>query len=159
VDIANEIQTTGDISQCRTCERWCGPPWVYCDRESNEMLTLLLKKVKGIDKSTKVIDAQLVWTEPHSKRIRIKLTVNKEVMTNTTMQKTVVVTFTEKNQQCNECMKSFTPHTWNAVVQLRQKVGHKRTFMFLEQLILKHNAHSKCLNVEEKGSILISNRI
>lgn len=115
------------------------------------MLTMLLRKVKGINRTIKIIDAQLVWTEPHSKRIRMKLTVNQEIMTNTTMQKTVFITFKETNQQCNECMKSFTPHTWNAVVQLRQKVGHKRTFMFLEQLILKHNAHKNCLNVEEKG--------
>jgi nonsense-mediated mRNA decay protein 3 len=26
-------------------------------------------------------------------------------------------------------------------VQVRQKVTHKRTFLWLEQLILKHNAH------------------
>jgi len=52
--------------------------------------------------------------------------------------------------QCDECRKSFTPHTWNSVVQLRQKVDNKRTFLFLEQLIIKHNAHKKCINIEEK---------
>lgn len=31
---------------------------------------------------------------------------------------------------------------------MRQKVDHKKTFHFLEQLILKHNAHAKVLNVK-----------
>ncbi|CAI2387566.1 unnamed protein product [Moneuplotes crassus] len=150
IDITEGISITNDIAQCRTCERWCGPPWIYCDRESNEMLTLLLKKIKGMNKSTKILDASLVWTEPHSKRLKVKITISKEVLNNTVMRKTQVITFIEKNQQCDECKKSFTPHTWNAVVQLRQKVGHKRTFMFLEQLILKNKVHEKCLNVEEK---------
>ena len=32
---------------------------------------------------------------------------------------------------------------------MRQHVGHKRTFMFLEQLILKHSAHEQCTNIKE----------
>lgn len=119
------------------------------------MLTMLLKKIKGLSKDIKIIDAKLVWTEPHSKRIKVKVTISREVMSNMIMQKAVIVTFVEKNLQCDDCRKSFTPHIWNAVVQLRQKVSHKRTFMFLEQLILKNNAHDKCLNVEEKGKNLI----
>lgn len=90
-----------------------------------------------------MLDAKLVWTEPHSKRIKVRVTLSKEIMTNTVMQKAVIVTFKEVNMQCDECRKSFTPHTWNAVVQLRQRVAHKRTFLFLEQLILKHKAHEK----------------
>ena len=37
--------------------------------------------------------------------------------------------------------------TWNAVVQARQKAIHKRTFYYLEQLILKNNAHANTLNI------------
>lgn len=32
-------------------------------------------------------------------------------------------------------------------MQVRQRVTHKRTFYYLEQLLLKHNAHSDCLNI------------
>jgi nonsense-mediated mRNA decay protein 3 len=32
---------------------------------------------------------------------------------------------------------------------VRQKTEHKKTFFFLEQLILKHNAHDKVIKVEE----------
>lgn len=34
-------------------------------------------------------------------------------------------------------------------MQVRQHVDHKRTFMFLEQLILKHGAHEQCINIKE----------
>jgi len=34
---------------------------------------------------------------------------------------------------------------------VRQRVDHKRTFYFLEQLILKHSAHTNCTNVKERA--------
>ena len=33
-------------------------------------------------------------------------------------------------------------------MQVRQKVSHKKTFLFLEQLILKHNAHDATLQIK-----------
>lgn len=33
-------------------------------------------------------------------------------------------------------------------MQVRQRVGHKRTFLYLEQLILKHGAQRGCLSIE-----------
>eukprot|EP00283_Hemiselmis_rufescens_P017399 CAMPEP_0173447418 /NCGR_PEP_ID=MMETSP1357-20121228/38622_1 /TAXON_ID=77926 /ORGANISM="Hemiselmis rufescens, Strain PCC563" /LENGTH=268 /DNA_ID=CAMNT_0014413809 /DNA_START=156 /DNA_END=959 /DNA_ORIENTATION=- len=38
---------------------------------------------------------------------------------------------------------------WSCVVQVRQKVDHKRTFYLLEQLILKHKAHTHTVQVKE----------
>jgi len=35
------------------------------------------------------------------------------------------------------------------MVQVRQKVSHKRTFLYLEQLILKHNAHKDTISIKE----------
>ena len=52
------------------------PPWVACDRDSKELLSLLLKKIKGLNKA-KIINAGFVWTEPHSKRLKVKLTIEK----------------------------------------------------------------------------------
>lgn len=34
-------------------------------------------------------------------------------------------------------------------MQVRQKVNHKRTFLYLEQLILKARTHDKCIKVSE----------
>ena len=48
----------------------------------------------------------------------------------------------------SDCHKAVSAHTWNSVVQVRQKVSHKRTFLFLEQLLLKHNAHENAINIK-----------
>ena len=39
---------------------------------------MCLKRLKGLNK-VHLVDAGFVWTEPHSKRIKVKLTVQKEV--------------------------------------------------------------------------------
>jgi len=126
-----------------------GPPWVSYERESPQMLTMLLKKVKGL-KNVKIIDAIFVFTEEHSRRFKIKITVQKEIDNGTVIQNTYLIEFTENYQQCEDCQKSFTPHIWKACLQVRQKVDHKRTFLYLEQLILKHRIHEKCINIVEK---------
>jgi nonsense-mediated mRNA decay protein 3 len=122
--------------------------WVY--RESPQLLTLLLKKIKGISREVKLIDANFVWTEDHSRRLKVKITIQKEIKGGTVLQKTFVVEFEEQHQQWDDCKASYTPHQWTASVQIRQKVNHKRTFMLLEQLILKAKVHDKCIKVEEK---------
>lgn len=59
-------------------ERYNKPPWITCERESKEMLSMCLKKIKGLNR-VKLIDAAFVWTESHSRRIKVKLTIQKEV--------------------------------------------------------------------------------
>ena len=65
---------------CVHVRRYLQPPsaWVSCVLESRELLSLCLKKLKGLSK-VHLVDAGFVWTEPHSKRIKVKLTVQKEV--------------------------------------------------------------------------------
>ena len=65
---------------CVRVRRYLQPPsaWVSCVLESRELLSLCLKKLKGLSK-VHLVDAGFVWTEPHSKRIKVKLTVQKEV--------------------------------------------------------------------------------
>lgn len=94
------------------------------------------------------MDAAWIWTEPHSRRLKLKLTVQKEVGNGAVLQQAMVVTFVVRNQQCDTCAAAFTNNTWAAVVQVRQRVDHKRTFFYLEQLILKHNAHTQCSNIQ-----------
>ena len=52
--------------------RYLQPPseWIYCALESRELLAFCLKKLKGLNR-LKLIDAGFVWTEPHSKRIKV----------------------------------------------------------------------------------------
>jgi len=124
------------------------PPWVRLQNETPQMMSFLLSKIKGLNK-VKLVDTCFVWTEPHSKRIKLKLTIHKEVLNKFLMQKSFIVEFVEEWIQCDDCKKSFTPHLWVASVQIRQKVGHKRTFMLLEQIVLKHKAHEKAISIKE----------
>lgn len=107
---------------------------------------MCLRKIHGLNK-VKLIDAVWIWTEPHSMRLKIKLTIQKEVMTGAIVQQATVVEFTIRNQQCKHCEASFAQGAWHAIVQLRQRVPHKRTFFYLEQLILKHEAHTECIKI------------
>ena len=126
--------------------RFLCPPWQKVALESKELMSACLKKIPGLNK-VKLVDAVWIWTEPHSMRIKLKITIQKEVINNTILQQAVVVEFVIRNQQCKDCETSFTESGWHAVVQLRQRVTHKRTFFYLEQLLLKYNSHADALNI------------
>ena len=70
----------GSVSFCRNCDRFLSPPaqWTIAQPESRELLAICLKKLKGLSK-VRLVDASFIWTEPHSKRIKVKLTIQKEV--------------------------------------------------------------------------------
>ncbi|KXL45181.1 hypothetical protein M433DRAFT_148691 [Acidomyces richmondensis BFW] len=150
VDITAGIEKESILLMCRDCERWLSPPsqWVVATPESRELLALCLRKLRGLHKS-RIIDASFIWTEPHSRRIKLKITVQQEAFQGTILQQTFEVEFVQQYKQCPECAKSYTHNTWRAVVQVRQKVPHKRTFLYLEQLILKQGAHKETINIKE----------
>ncbi|CAH0015465.1 unnamed protein product [Clonostachys rhizophaga] len=150
VDISQGVQREATLHFCKDCDRWLLPPasWVTALPESRELLALCLKRLRGLNK-VRIVDASFIWTEPHSRRIKMKLTIQDEVQDGMLLQQTFEVVFVVHTQQCRDCQKSFTPAHWQACVQVRQKVLHKRTFLFLEQLILKHNAHRDTLNIKE----------
>ncbi|GAB7361720.1 hypothetical protein MBLNU230_g1767t1 [Neophaeotheca triangularis] len=150
IDISEGIQRDGILHMCRDCDRWLNPPnqWLVASPESRELLAICLKKLRGLNK-TRVIDASFIWTEPHSRRIKVKITVQQEAFQGTILQQTFDVEFVQQWQQCPDCAKSYTHNTWRAVVQVRQKVPHKRTFLWLEQLILKQGAHKDTINIKE----------
>jgi len=155
-DVTRGISTEAMLHQCRGCQRWHidASKWMACDLESRELMSLCLKNVSGLDKKnaggekTRLVDAGWVWTEPHSMRLKVRLTVQKEVQSGTILQQSFVVVFVVRNQQCIECQAEFRQGSWKNLVQVRQRVGHKRTFLYLEQLILKHGAHRGCLSIE-----------
>lgn len=145
---------------------------VKAELESRDLLKLCLKRIKGLNK-VKLVDAGFAWTEPHSKRIKVKVKIQKEVINDAILQQEFIVEFVVHSQFCDDChrmeakvnarprvfdglpRRCLTPvifvlvqDTWNAVVQLRQKVSHKKTFFYLEQLVMKHRAHRDCINIK-----------
>ncbi|KAG8790499.1 ribosome-binding protein, partial [Ceratobasidium sp. 428] len=79
VDITEGIPKQSTVNFCRNCDRFLSPPatWTIAQPESRELLAICLKKLKGLNK-VRLIDAGFIWTEPHSKRIKVKLTIQKE---------------------------------------------------------------------------------
>jgi nonsense-mediated mRNA decay protein 3 len=55
-----------------------------CERESKELLSICLKRLRGLSK-VKIIDASFVYTDPSTKRIKVKLTIAKEILNNTSL--------------------------------------------------------------------------
>lgn len=149
VDITEGIPKQATLHFCRGCERYLQPPaeWVHCPLESRELLSLCLKKLKGLN-HVKLVDASFVWTEPHSKRIKIKLTVHGEVMGGATLQQVFIVEYTIAYQMCTDCHRSEAKDFWRASVQVRQKGNNKKTLYYLEQLILKHKGHVNTLGIK-----------
>ncbi|KAJ5488668.1 60S ribosomal export protein NMD3 [Penicillium diatomitis] len=150
VDVSQGIQREGTLHCCRDCERWLQPPnsWVVATPESKELLAVCLRRLRGLNK-VRIIDASFIWTEPHSRRIKVKITIQQEAFQGTIVQQTFEVEYVVASQQCDDCKKSYTHNTWRASVQVRQKVPHKRTFLYLEQLILKAGAHKDTVNIKE----------
>ncbi|KAF2763653.1 nonsense-mediated mRNA decay protein 3 [Teratosphaeria nubilosa] len=150
VDITSGIEKESVLFMCRDCDRWLQPPnqWIVAAPESRELLALCLRKLRGLHKS-RIIDASFIWTEPHSRRVKMKITVQQEAFQGAILQQTFEVEFVQQFKQCPDCQKSYTHNTWRAVVQVRQKVPHKRTFLYLEQLILKQGAHRDTINIKE----------
>eukprot|EP00211_Chloroparvula_japonica_P003217 CAMPEP_0119127062 /NCGR_PEP_ID=MMETSP1310-20130426/5743_1 /TAXON_ID=464262 /ORGANISM="Genus nov. species nov., Strain RCC2339" /LENGTH=516 /DNA_ID=CAMNT_0007117283 /DNA_START=104 /DNA_END=1650 /DNA_ORIENTATION=- len=150
VDITEGIPKQVPIQWCKGCGRYFVPPaqWVMAELESRDLLAFCLKRVKNLGK-VRLVDAGFIYTEPHSKRLKVRVKIQKEVFANTILEQSFIIEFVVQNQFCPECHRQAASQTWTAVVQARQKVTHKRTFLFLEQVILKYNMHSQAVNIKE----------
>lgn len=150
VDVSEGIPKQGILYFCKGCERYLQPPdtWITAALESRELLSICLKKLKGLNK-VRLIDAAFIWTEPHSRRVKVKLTIQKEVLNGAILEQSFVVEFVVNTQLCTDCHRQEAKDFWKANVQVRQKVVHKKTLLYLEQLILKHKAHAQCVGIKQ----------
>jgi nonsense-mediated mRNA decay protein 3 len=150
VDITEGIQKQVTVLWCKMCGRYLQPPkhWLQAEQESKELLTFCIKRIRGLQK-VKLVDAGFIWTEPHSMRLKVKLAVQAEVLNGAILQQSFVVEFVVERHMCPACNRqNANPNSWIACAQVRQHVPHKRTFFFLEQLILKHGVDQSCVNVK-----------
>ncbi|KAK2090605.1 ribosome-binding protein [Saguinus oedipus] len=117
---------------------------------------LVLAYADAADLVVRLVDAGFVWTEPHSKRLKVKLTIQKEVMNGAILQQVFVVDYVVQSQMCGDCHRVEAKDFWKAVIQVRQKTLHKKTFYYLEQLILKYGMHQNTLRIKEIHESLIT---
>ncbi|CAH8481934.1 unnamed protein product [Schistosoma bovis] len=150
-DIAEHIDRQNTVTFCPKCERYLNPPsnWVSAEPESPELLSLCIKKIRGLKKGLEVRNARFIWTEPHSRRISIEITVQGTLQTGDRVEQQIPINFTVHTQQCTSCTRNAAKDFWNACVQVRQKVDHKKTLLHLEQVILRSGAHKTCSNIKQ----------
>lgn len=148
VNIVQDIPKEVPLQICRYCEKYNRPPWLSAKLESPQLLNICLRKVKNLSKF-KIIDSSFIWTEPHSKRLKIRIKVQQDIE-GILMEQECIVTYVIQDTQCEDCQKSFTPHTWVAKVQIRQKADHMRTLHNFEQCIIKNNANKDFMAVKQK---------
>ena len=142
VDITEGLQKHATLVHCPECDRYFRPPktWIEAQLESKELLTLCLKTLKNLNQ-VRLIHAEFIWTEPHSKRIKVKLRVQKEVLNGAILEQAYIVEYVQQEHMCESCSRvQANPDQWVTSVQVRQHVPHRRTLFYLEQLILMHDA-------------------
>ncbi|KAL0399371.1 UNVERIFIED_CONTAM: 60S ribosomal export protein NMD3 [Sesamum radiatum] len=83
-------------------------------------------------------------------RGKVKLRVQKEVLNGAILEQAYTVEYVVQDQMCESCSRvQANPDQWVAAVQLRQHVSHRRTFFYLEQLILKHDAAKYAIRIKQ----------
>ena len=80
-------------------------------RNQNSQLPMILQ--------VKLVDAGFIWTEPHSRRLKVKVTVQAEVFNGAILQQSFVVEYVIETHMCPDCEKqNANPNTWIAAVQV-----------------------------------------
>lgn len=101
------------IHQCRKCRRFERTEKVFepLEHETPELLALCLKHIPALssasDPKLHLVDAMWVWTEPHSMRLKVRLTVRAEIQ-NVMIQQRVMVELMQKFKQCPDCNREYT---------------------------------------------------
>lgn len=146
IDITTSVKCNLVVEHCRQCDRYYTPPksWQRCEWASKDLLILLIKQNKSLHKF-KLVDSDFVYTEEHSKRIEIKIRISKE-----NIEQEINIKYRIKNKQCPDCQKIEAKQYWTSIVQVRQRVNHKRTLLYLEQIILKSDAFKNASNIKER---------
>ena len=113
--------------------RYLQPPeqWIKCSLESRELLGLCLAKLKGLNR-VRLIDAGFAWTEPHSKRIKVKLTIQAEVVGGAVLQQVFIVDFVVNGQFCSDCHRIEAKDFWKANVTYLLILKFRSIFLNLD---------------------------
>ncbi|XP_047059980.1 60S ribosomal export protein NMD3-like [Lolium rigidum] len=152
VDITEGVPRNAAVVYCPDCFSYLQPPrsWVKAGPESPELMQILLRRLKHPLARLRVSlsGAEFVFSEPHSKRLRLKLRLRREVLNGIVLEQTHPVEFVVHDRLCDSCARAqANPDQWVAVVQLRQHVPHRRTFLYLEQLLIKHGQAALAIRV------------
>jgi NMD protein affecting ribosome stability and mRNA decay len=174
---------TTEIRQCGECRRYENYKGIFLEAEweSAMLLAICLKKFAPHLKRVSVVDAGFVYTEPHSRRIRVKIVVLREAFDDpgasvhsvgrgasgavgagiglaggVSFRQTLIAELRVRARMCPRCQKAVTNQTWTSKVQIRQPAGGSGSgpgaaMARLEQLMLNHGAHREAINIAQEG--------
>ena len=128
-DLITQIPNKVEIIYCRDCGRYQvnQTQWLLAELESPELLQFCLKKIPK-SSEIKVINANFIWTEPHSRRIKVSLLYEIENFAGTILHQNIIITYIIKPIQCKSCCELATHRDhWKAIVQIRLHSKTKRT--------------------------------
>ncbi|KAF5200839.1 60S ribosomal export protein NMD3 [Thalictrum thalictroides] len=100
VDITEGLQNHVIIMWCPECQKYLQPPrtWIKAQLESKELLAFCVKRLR-LNK-VKLMNFEFIWTEPHSRRIKVKLTVQKEVLNGVKLEQAYIVEYVQTDHMC-----------------------------------------------------------
>lgn len=119
------------LHQCRDCRRYeriqqgeslsQSNRYERCELESSELMALCLKHIPALSSSSnkgsnskdvrnlQIVEASWIWTEPHSMRLKLRLSVRANICDGTVqILQRVVVEFVVRFKQCLDCQREFT---------------------------------------------------
>uniref|UniRef100_A0A0E0JTT5 60S ribosomal export protein NMD3 n=1 Tax=Oryza punctata TaxID=4537 RepID=A0A0E0JTT5_ORYPU len=140
VDITAGVPRHADVVHCPSCSSYLHPPrlWLRAAPELPELMRLLLHRVdRHIARlGVALAAAEFVFTEPFSKRLRLRLRLRGEVLHGNggvTLEQGHVVEFAVHDRICDACAMARAraqaraePRDqcgWSAVVQVRQRAS------------------------------------
>ncbi len=148
------------LHKCDRCGRYRRSnqqhSWVHAEDESPQLLALALKLVQRPKHDAAITDARFLYTEPHSRRLKLKLTLSSDLGATATLQRSCVAEIVVHPMACDECARAAAKQpAWSAKVQLRQKAEHPRTLLALEQYVLLRQRRAAAAGEARDGLISI----
>ncbi|KAL5170390.1 Linoleate 9S-lipoxygenase-4 [Glycine soja] len=101
--------------KCQSCNHQ--EVGVKLQLESKELLTFCLKKLQKNLNSNKVrlVHAEFIWTEPHSRRVKVKVKVQKEVLNGAILEQSYPMEYVQQEHMCESCSRvQANPDQWVA---------------------------------------------
>lgn len=165
-----------DILQCSKCERWlqgkanssvgsAPAKWSHLEYESTGLLNLCLRQFIPLMTAKlddfKIINSHFVWTEPHSRRLKVCVDYQRSVLDRkVVLQEQCMKEFCIKTKQCSDCIREASDHTWGSLIQVRthfgsaKKSGPQSASIMgqLEQLLLTGSARPSSSGNSKKGA-------
>lgn len=143
--------------QCPKCERWAVGPqnnpertesaWSSHELESSSLLAAILKRWLQQQQSVKILEAGWIWTEPHSRRLKLFVDLERLVLEGRLpVRQRITLELVVRNLTCPQCLREASEHQWSALLQLRHPRGGRHVAT-AEEVLRRHGVGARLVDV------------